>query len=246
MKISVITVTRNAVDRLEATLESVFSQQGVELESIVVDGASSDGTVDIITRFAAEHPDNMKWISRPDSGIYQALNRGIEMATGEVVGLLHAGDHFTSADVLAHVAVAFADPVVRMTYGDIHFVNRATGKVTRRYRSSKFARKPVLLKNGFAPPHPSLYMRRDLFAEVGPYKEDYRVGADFEYFVRLMLIKGIKGKYLPLDMVEMSTGGLSNRWGSRLWTNPKEKYRALRENNIHSNPFRLLIRYLYI
>lgn len=245
MKISVVTVCRNAGGLLGATLQSIVAQRGVDIESIIVDGASTDGTVDVISRFAAESPVPIKWVSEPDRGVYHAVNKGIAMASGDVVGLLHAGDRFSNHDVLGVVSGAFDDPALGFVYGDVSFVGSSGGRRVRVYRADRF--KPGLLLNGYAPPHPSLYMRRGIFTSVGRYKEDYAVAADFEYFVRLMLVADcIKSRYLPINMVDMEPGGLSSRLVNRLWLNNKEKLRALRENGFKINPFRLLFRYLYL
>ncbi len=244
MRISVVTVTRDAAATVAATLESVLTQRGVDVESIVVDGGSADGTVDEVKAVAERYPGRVKWMSREDTGVYQAINRGVAMATGDVVGLMHAGDRFAAADILARVAAEFASADVPFIYGDVRFVDQSTGRVTRRYSSRRFA--PRLLLNGFAPPHPSLYVARGVIDRVGPYKEDYVISADFEYFVRLMLVNRLRGRYLPVEMVEMSTGGLSSRLYNRLWTNNVERLKALRSNGLKASPLRLIKRYFYV
>lgn len=243
MKISVITVTRDAVRTVEKTMMSVLSQENVDVELVVVDGASADGTVAAVSAVAERHPGRVKWISESDRGIYDAINKGMSMASGDVAGVLHAGDRFPHAGVLRIVERAFADPSVAFVYGDVSFVD-ASDRTRRVYRADRFA--PRLLLGGFAPPHPSLYMRRETFGRVGLYKEDYRVAADFDYFLRLMLVNGETGAYLPVNMVEMSTGGVSSRWSNRLWTNNMERLKALRENDLPANPLRLLKRYFYL
>lgn len=244
MKVSVVTVCRDAGSLLLPTLKSIARQREVDIESVIVDGASTDGSVGVIKDFAAGSAFPVRWVSEPDRGVYEALNKGIRMATGDVVGLLHAGDRFTDAGVLRLVSEAFSDASIDYLYGDVRFVDSSTGCRTREYRADRFM--PRLLLNGFAPPHPSLYMTRELFDRVGPYREDYTVAADFEYFVRLMLGGSAKGCYLPAMMVDMEPGGLSSRLINRLWTNNKEKLRALRENGCRVMPLRLLLRYLYL
>ncbi len=244
MKVSVITVCRNAGDLLLPTLKSIAGQKGAEFESIIVDGASTDGSVDVIKRFAAESAFPVKWVSEPDGGVYAALNKGIRMATGDVVGLLYAGDRFTNPDILRYVSSVFMCPTIDYLYGDVKYVEYSTGRCLRDYKSERFL--PRMLLNGFAPPHPSLYMRRELFDSVGLYREDYKVAADFEFFVRLTLLRPSMGRYLPAVMVNMEPGGISSRLVNRLWTNNEEKLRALRENGYRVMPLRLLLRYFYL
>lgn len=245
MKISVVTVTRNAELTVGGTLMSVLSQRDVDVDVVVVDGASTDATVEIVSEIAGWHPGKVRWLSEPDGGIYNAINKGLALASGDVVGTLHAGDRFHGDNVLSAVDRAFSDRSTAFVYGDVCFVDALSRKPSRRkYCADRFA--PRLLLGGFAPPHPSLYMRRELLDRVGVYKEDYSVAADFEYFVRLMLTHGERGRYLSLTMVDMATGGLSSHWRNRLWTNNIEKLRALRENNQPASPLRLLKRYFYL
>lgn len=246
-KVSVVTVCKNAGELLLPTLQSLSEQKwgGLEVESVIVDGASTDGSVDTIKRFAAESGLAVRWVSEPDSGVYNALNKGIAMATGGIVGMLHAGDRYSDSELLRDLSRLFWGwPDLDYVYGDVRFVDFSSGRRTRAYSARRFS--PRLLLNGFAPPHPSLYMRRELFDMVGPYREDYVVAADFEYFVRLMLGTTAKGLYLPRNMVDMEPGGLSSKIVNRLWTNNREKLRALRENGHRVMPLRLLLRYLYL
>lgn len=245
MKISVITVTRNAGKAVEGTLRSVLAQKEADIELIVVDGASNDGTAEAVAETAADNLGRIKWMSEPDTGIYNAINKGIAMATGDVIGTLHAGDRFHHDRVLADVTSVLADGGTAFVYGDVGYVDGESRVPTgRMYRAAGF--RPSLLLGGFAPPHPSLYIRRDVVERVGGYRENYAVAADFEYFVRLMLIHGERGKYLREWMVDMAAGGLSSRWRNRLWANNVERLKALRENGLPANPLRLLRRYLYL
>lgn len=243
MKITVITATRNNAATLDATISSVLNQTHTDIDYIIIDGASTDNSLSIIRRWQSLHPGRIRCISEPDTGVYNALNKGIRMAEGDIIGTLHGNDRFTSPDILARVADTFADPAIPYLYGDIHYVNPRTGKTGRRYSAARFT--PRMLLDGIAPPHPTLYIRRSLLHEIGPYKEDYLIAADFDLFIRLNLVHNITGTYLPLDMVEMTTGGLSTRLYHRIFTNNREKFRALRENSIKISPFSILKRYLY-
>lgn len=243
MKITVITATRNNASTLHDTISSVMNQTHNDIDYIIIDGSSSDNSVDIIKQWQLRHPDKIRFISEPDNGVYQAINKGIRMAKGDIIGTLHGNDRFSSPDILNRISNAMQLHTADLIYGDVHFVKPGKNKCVRRYTSDKF--RPEMLKIGIAPPHPSLYMRKEIFQQYGLYKEDYLIGADFEMFTRLMLTHSIKGIYLPVDMVTMTTGGLSTQLYHRIVTNNREKYRALRENNIKVNRFSLLKRYLY-
>lgn len=242
MKISIITPVLNGRALIESTLRSIMSQRDVDVEMIVVDNASTDGTAQLVRQLAIADP-RIRCISKPDSGVYQALNRGMALATGDVIGILHAGDTFTSPDILATVKHYMADPNTPLVFGDVRFAN-ARGKIVRRYIAEGF--KPAMLTQGFAPPHPSLYFKRQVYDTVGAYRENYRVAADFEYFVRLMLIHKMPYRYIPLEMVEMLSGGLSWKWRNRLWNNIREKRQAFRDNSLPVPTLKLAIRYLYL
>lgn len=243
MKITVITATRNNAGTIAGTIESVMQQTHDDIDYIIIDGASTDGSLEIINEYRRRYPDRIRCISEPDNGVYQAINKGIGMAHGEIIGTLHGNDRFSSPTVLAEVARAMSDPETKMLYGDVHYTPPGSDKITRRYSSKDFDTR--MLKMGIAPPHPSLYLRSEVFRQYGLYKEDYLIGADFDIFLRLMLVHGIRGTYLPVDMVTMTTGGLSTRLYHRIFTNNREKRRAFRENSIPVSCFSLLKRYLY-
>ncbi|MCD8393589.1 MAG: glycosyltransferase [Bacteroidales bacterium] len=243
MRFSIITATRNRASLLQATLDSVLAQRDVDIELVIVDGNSSDNPLEVVRTIAEANPSRVKWISAPDNGVYQALNRGLTLATGDVIGILHAGDLYSSEDILSQVQQAFESTGAPFVYGDIHFTNRQTGRVTRLYRSDRFT--PDLLQIGFCPPHPSLYLTRETVGKVGLYNENYIIAGDFDYFVRMAGRLGLKGQYLPVDMVDMATGGLSATLKARLITNNLEKLRALRSNGYRVWPWTLLRRYFY-
>jgi glycosyltransferase involved in cell wall biosynthesis len=213
MKISIITVTFNSEKTLACTFDSVLKQQCDDFEYIVVDGASKDGTVSLIQEYEPKFNGRMKWISEPDKGLYDAMNKGIEMTSGDVVGILNSDDFFTCNDVLEQIAKEFeSDPRLDAIYGDIHFVaTDATlanpGKCTRYYSSAMF--RPWLLRFGFMPAHPSFYVRREVYEKYGLYDLNFRTSSDFEMMVRLFGKNRIKAKYIPMDFVTMRAGGES-------------------------------------
>lgn len=242
MKITIITATKNNENTINETINSVINQTHQDIDYIIIDGNSSDGSLDIIKRWHQQYPNKIRYISESDNGVYNAINKGINLAKGEIIGVLHGNDFFSSNSILSEIANIFTNPEIDMTYGDIHFINKK-GQYRRLYSAKNFT--PSMLNIGIAPPHPSLYLRKKIYDKYGKYKENYIVGADFEMFVRLMLVHNIIGKYIPLDMVTMRLGGLSTQLRHRIYTNNKEKYKALKENAIGTPFINLLKRYIY-
>ncbi|MEG1540277.1 MAG: glycosyltransferase, partial [Muribaculaceae bacterium] len=180
-----------------------------------------------------------------DTGVYNAINKGITLAKGDVIGLLHADDLFSCDSILERVARGLTDKWVDLVYGDVVFVDsKDTSKVVRKYSARRFT--PDKLRYGYAPPHPSLYCKKELFERYGLYKENYITAADFEMFVRLFRHSSVLSKYLPIEMVIMRMDGISSQWKHRLTTNVFEKRRALRENNVRISLFSLLRKYYYL
>lgn len=245
MKISLITVTYNSEKTLTTTLNSVLAQTYSDIEYIIVDGASTDNTVSLIKEYEPLFNGRMRWISEPDKGLYDAMNKGIRMATGDVVGILNSDDFFTDNDVLLRINDELeksreSDAV----YGDVHFVHPNNLKKSVRYYSSKhFKRK--LMRMGFMPAHPSFYLRKIIFEKYGLYKTDYKIAADFEFLLRIIYKGNIRTKYLPIDMVTMRTGGASTSGFISHRRIMKEHLRAFRENGIYTNVILLSLRYFY-
>lgn len=245
MKISLITVTFNSGKTLSTTLESVLNQSNPNIEYIIVDGASKDNTIDIIKRFEPEFNGKLKWVSEPDKGLYDAMNKGIRMATGEVIGILNSDDFFTSNEVLQRIADAFdGDETVDAVYGDVHFVDPDNLEKCVRYYSSKIFKRELMIM-GLMPAHPSFYMKKICFEKFGLYKTDYKIAADFEFLLRVIYKGNIRLQYLPLDMVTMRTGGASTSGFESYSQIMKEHLRGFRENGIYNNAFMLSLRYPY-
>lgn len=245
MKISLITITYNSAETLADTIQSVLKQTYQNFEYIIVDGASKDKTVSIIKQYEPLFNGRIKWISEPDKGLYDAMNKGIRMATGDVIGILNSDDFYTSHNILLKVGEVFQqDSRIDAIYGDIHFVHPNDLTKCVRYYSSKIFRRQ-LMKLGFMPAHPSFYMRRECFEKYGLYKTDYRIAADFEFLLRVIYKKRINTKYLPIDMVTMRTGGASTSGLASHKRIMKEHLRAFRENGIYSNCILLSLRYVY-
>lgn len=245
MKISLITITYNSEKTIKDTFQSVLSQRYEQIEYIVVDGASTDQTISIIKKYEPLFGNRLKWISEPDKGLYDALNKGIQMATGEIVGILNSDDFFTNNDILGKVAEAFiANKDIDAIYGDVHFVNSDNLDKCVRYYSSKVFKRE-LMRMGFMPAHPSFYIRKECLDKYDYYKTDYKIAADFEFLLRLIYKHNIKTLYLPIDMVTMRTGGVSTSGLESHKHIMKEHMRAFRENDIYTNPFILSLRYIY-
>ena len=209
MKVSIVTVTYNSAQTLVDAMKSVLEQTYHDIEYIIVDGASTDSTIDIIRQYELQFKNRLKWISEKDDGIYDAMNKGIQLATGDVVGILNSDDYFTSSDVIARMITAFRDGVDAV-YGDVHFIHDGEPNKCIRYYSSKHFR-PFWLRFGFMPAHPSFYCRRGVYERAGYYKTDYAIGSDYEMMVRLFKVHHINARYIPMDFVTMRTGGASTR-----------------------------------
>ncbi len=252
LKISVITATWNSGATIEDTLKSVLQQTYGNIEHVIVDGGSRDETLDIVKRYAEEYRKRglvLKWLSEPDNGIYDAMNKGIRLASGDVVGLLNSDDFFTVPTVLQRVAEVFRkdernNDVVDAVYGDVHYVKPENLRKCVRYYSSKgFLRSRMRM--GFMPAHPSFYCRREIYNRYGLFDTQFKIAADFELLLRLIYIHRIKTRYLEMDFVTMRTGGASS---SGLASHRKiyaEHRLAYRKNGVYSNCFLEACRYLY-
>ena len=244
MKISVITATYNSGKTLRDTIESVLRQSYTDYEYIVKDGGSKDDTLDIVKEYTPQFGDRLKIVSEPDKGIYDAMNKGIQMATGDVIGILNSDDFYTSADALQVIADTFANNDIDATYGDIHFVNDDDlSKCVRYYSSAIFRRS--FMRFGLMPAHPSFYCKKAVYEKYGSFDTSYKVAADFENLLRIIYVGNIKTKYIPKDFVTMRTGGASTAGLSSRTQIMKDHLRALKANGIYSNVFLLSLRYVY-
>lgn len=242
MKVSLITACFNSKATIRAAIESAFAQRDVALEYIVVDGGSKDGTVDLLKAYESKFDGRMRWISEPDRGMYDAINKGIKMATGDVIGILNADDMFESEDTLAHVAEAFT-PKVDAVYADIRFVKDDLNTTVRYYSAKHW--KPWMLQWGKMPPHPSVYIRRELFEKYGLYKLGYDIAADYELLIRYLRTAKLNTRYLNECLVRMRMGGKSTRGWKSFKTLNKEIVRANLENGYFCCFPMLLPKYLF-
>ena len=240
MRVSIITVSFNSEFTIEDTISSVLAQTYPEIEYIIIDGGSTDGTRDVINSFGTKIT---KFISESDNGMYDALNKGIRLASGDIVGILNSDDFFYNNTVIERVVESFRENEIDAVFGDVQFVDRVTtSKVVRYYSSKHF--ETARFRFGFMPAHPTFYVKRDLFEKFGFYKTDYKIAADFELLMRFLYINHVRYKYLEMPFVSMRTGGISNKsLKSNIILN-KEIARACKENGIYTNYAFIYSKYL--
>ena len=239
MKISVITVAYNSAHTIARTIESVTRQTYTDIEHLIIDGQSTDKTKQVVNEQC--HP-RLIFNSEADSGIYDAMNKGVERATGEVIGILNSDDFYANENVLSEVAEAFLTaPTLDVVLGDVDFVRSGDlEKPVRTYRASGF--KTWMFRFGFMPPHPAVFVRKTAYARVGSYKIDYKIAADFDFLLRLLLKDGAKYKATGRHWVRMLTGGASTSGWRSNFVITKEMQRSLLENKVFSNIPMLLLR----
>lgn len=241
MKVSIISATYNSASTIKDTLETVNIQTYPDIEQIIVDGASQDNTLEIVKIYGSRVT---KVISEPDMGIYDAMNKGIQAAKGDIIGILNSDDFFSSSNVISDIVDCFKQNDIDALYGDVKFVNPDNLNKNVRYYSSKIFR-PELFRFGFMPAHPSFYMKREMYIKYGLYEMDYKIASDYDLLIRYLYKYKIKYKYLSSCFVTMRTGGVSTKnLKSRLVLN-KEIIKACKNYGIYTNMFFLFFKYLY-
>ena len=239
MKISIITVCYNSVATIEDTLQSIARQIHPDVEHIVVDGGSTDGTREIIDQYRRRIA---KVVFEPDRGIYDAMNKGIVPASGDVIGFLNADDLYASKDVLSRVVGIMERENLDALFGDVEFFRpKDPTRTVRRYRSERFSPDHIAL--GWMPAHPALFLHRRVYERYGPFRTDYRIAGDFEYCARIFHSNTLVYRSLPETLVRMRTGGISTSgWRNTLLLN-REVLRACRENGIDTNILKIFSKY---
>lgn len=229
MKISVITVAYNSEKTLGDTIRSVLSQTYGDIEYIVVDGNSKDGTMDIVRKYEPEFHGRMKYVSEPDGGIYDAMNKGIKMASGDVVGTLNSDDIFASNDVIEKVAETFADTDCECMFGNLNLVDSENPeKILREWNTGGY--RDGSFKRGWHPAHPTFYAYKKLFEKFGYYRTDFKIAADFELMLRFIGIEKVKSSFLDKLMVIQRAGGASTKLSGHIRGNI-ESMKAFKVNN---------------
>jgi glycosyltransferase involved in cell wall biosynthesis len=244
VKISIITVAFNSASTIRDTIESVLSQTNNDIEYIIVDGKSNDNTVEIIKSYESMFNGRLHWISEPDKGLYDAMNKGIQMATGDIIGIINSDDFYHRNDIIEKIAEVFVkDDTIQATFGDVRFVNSTNlEKTVRYYRSKNFNIKRF--RFGFMPPHPTFFTYKRNFEKYGLYQTNYKIAADYELLIRFIYTHKLKYKYLPLDVMKMRMGGASTAsLRSNLILN-QEIIRACKENGIYTNMPVLMMKYI--
>jgi len=228
MKISIITVTYNSSKTLKDTLESVLKQTYKDYEHIIVDGLSKDNTMEIVKEYEKRYDGKLKYISEKDSGIYDAMNKGIKMATGDVIGILNSDDIYANENVLQKIAHTFKKEQCDGTYANLIFMDEETmSKPQRIWKSPKGK-----LENGWHPAHPTLYLKKEVYDKIGVFNLEYRIVADYDFMLRMMLNKQINLKYIDEYLIYMRVGGTSTAGLKGYIKNLKEAHNALIKNNV--------------
>jgi glycosyltransferase involved in cell wall biosynthesis len=223
LKISVITVCLNAAGTIRDTIESVLAQDHPDIEHVVVDGVSRDGTMDIVRSYGDRIT---RVVSEPDRGLYDSANKGLRLATGDVVGYLNADDWYAAPDVLSTMAREFARGDVDVVHGDLDFVDpRDTSRITRRFRSRPFVVGDF--KRGWHPAHPTFYVRREILQEIGGFDEQYRIASDIDLMMRVLEVRRARSAFIPRVLIKMREGGLSNGSFRRIWRANVECYQSM-------------------
>ncbi len=237
MKVSVITVVYNNAENIEDTIKSVAEQDYADIEHIVVDGGSSDGTLEIIEKYRGRLG---KIVAEPDEGIYDAMNKGLALATGEIIGFLNSGDLYADSSVLEQIVNAFQDDAVDACYADLVYVSKDNEKVIRYWKSSLFAKGDFAL--GWCPPHPTFYVRKSIVERLGGFDQSIKIAADVELMMRYLECGGIRPRYVPRVWVRMRVGGKTNQSFKNIFQQNKEVLRALRKSGVHVSTFLFVVR----
>ena len=229
MIVSIITVVHNNVDNITGAIESVLSQDYSSIEYVVIDGGSTDGTLDVIKKYR----DKISvFLSEPDNGIYDALNKGIGLATGDVVGILHSDDLFCDKYVVSDMVEIISDRNAEFSFSDMVIVDKESDKVLRYYMANYFSR--WMFRMGWMPPHPTCFIKKALFDEFGLYSTKYKIGGDFDFMVRVFYGRKIKWGYLNRITVKMRSGGVSNSGFRNKVILANEISNTLHDNSIFS------------
>lgn len=237
MKVSVITVAYNSAETIEDTIKSVAGQDYTDIEHIVIDGGSNDGTLEIIGKYR----DRLgKVVTEPDEGIYHAMNKGLALATGEIVGFLNSDDLYADSSVVKQIVNAFQDETVDVCYADLVYVSKNNERVIRYWRSSPFAKGNFA--SGWCPPHPTFYARKSVVERLGGFDQSVKIAADVEFMMRYLEGDSVRAYYIPRAWVTMRVGGKTNQSLRNIFQQNKEVLSALRRNNASVSMFSFVAR----
>jgi len=239
VKISIITVCFNSKKTIRDTIESVLSQDYHEIEHIIIDGLSTDETMHIVSEYQNKIT---KIISEPDQGIYDAMNKGVKLATGDVIGILNSDDFFEDSKVISNVVSHFnSEPEVSLVFGDVVFVDPLnTQKITRFYGSNKF--RPWKLRFGWMPPHPATFIKKSAYEKIGLYSLQYKISSDYEFFIRMLMVHKLAYIRINKVLVRMRAGGISTSGIKSSLLLNSEIVKGCRENGVYTNIIFLLLK----
>ena len=238
MKISIITVVWNNKETIKDAINSVLNQTYKDIEYIIIDGASTDGTIDIVKSYGDKIT---KFVSEPDDGLYDAMNKGISLATGDVVGILNSDDFYIDEFVIQKVVGEFEEKKVDSVYADLVFVKPENlEKTVRYYDSSQFNLSKFAY--GWMPAHPTFFVKREVYNKYGVFRTDLKIAADFDILARFLYTHKISYSYMQDVLVKMRVGGVSTSFSS-IWINNMEALKVCKENGINTNIFKILSKY---
>lgn len=240
MKVSIITAVMNGKGTIRETIESVLGQEYKNIEHIIIDGNSTDGTLEMIAGYKDQIA---KTISEPDQGIYDALNKGIRISSGNIIGILHAGDLYAHDRVIERVVEGFEKNNGEGCYGDLQYVHRNDpNKVIRYWKSSPY--RDGKFKFGWMPPHPTFFVKREIYEKYGVFDKEFRIAGDYELMLRFLERHRISIFYIPEVLIKMRWGGISNRSVKDLWVKSREDYKAWERNHLKGNIFIIFLKNL--
>jgi glycosyltransferase len=241
MKVSVITGALNSSNTIEDSIRSVLNQSYKDIEHIIIDGGSTDGTLDIIYRYKDKIA---KVISEPDNGIYDALNKGIRLASGDIVGILHSDDFYAHDRIIEKVVDIFQRENVDSCYGDLEYISRENPyRVIRYWKVSPYSQGKF--ENGWQLPHPTFFVKKWVYDKYGCFNTDFKISADYELMLRFLIKYRITTQYIPEVLIKMRIGGLSNKRFFRSWLiKGFEDYRAWKVNGLKQDIFTIFLKYL--
>jgi len=240
LRVSIITIVYNNRATFEDSVKNVLSQSYKNIEYIVVDGGSNDGTVDILQAYRKRI---FQWVSEPDQGVYDAMNKGIRMATGEVIGFLHSSDLYAHPRVIEEVAWVFENSNVKSVYGDLQYVDkRDLSRVIRHWKSSPY--RHGQFRQGWMPPHPTFFVRKEIYEKYGYFNPKFRIAGDYELMLRFLERYRISATYIPEVLVKMRWGGISNGSIKNVLIKSYEDYRAWGMNDLNGGVHTILLKNL--
>ncbi len=240
MRVTIITAVINNKIYIEDCIKSLLNQTHRNIEYIIIDGGSADGTIEIIKKYENKVT---KWISEPDKGIYDALNKGIRLAQGEIIGFLHADDVYASDKVIEKVADIFTKYNVDSCYGDLFYVDKNNPeKIIRYWKSNPY--KEGLFRKGWMPPHPTFFVKRKIYEKYGSFNTDFKIAADYELMLRFLGKYKISTYYIPEVLIKMRIGGASNRSLRNLIIKTTEDYRAWKVNSLNKSLYTIPLKNL--